>query len=252
MDRSALDSGAVGDNSAYWKLCEERFNNGFPVNSVDGPTFSNKMHFNHPSIDGHHEQVQPSLHGMFTSSDLRSLWKKIQKEYDKVFTNFKKSGNHNSSFTKSATDVFCREGLEDDESVAELMTSADINDVFGVEEGGFRCFTNSIVIIYLRLWLNERPGLTGFVSRHIPDEFQVDTMIAPVARATAKQQDAISSKRAMSRSPTDTLADSINNIAKSRKSDDGKKAMHDSIAIFHLSETKKSEVSTKIEEISLV
>ncbi len=23
VDRSALDSGAVGDNSAYWKLCEE-------------------------------------------------------------------------------------------------------------------------------------------------------------------------------------------------------------------------------------
>ncbi len=76
--------------------------------------------------------------------------------------------------------------LEDDESVAKSMTSADKNDVFGVEEGGFCCFTNSIVIIYLRLWLHEQPGLTGFVSQHTPDEFQVDTMVAPAATATAK------------------------------------------------------------------
>ncbi len=61
------------------------------------------------------------------------------------------------------------------------MNSADINDVFGQEQGGFCSFTNSVVMIYLHLWLNERPGLTGFVSRHIPDEFQVDTLTAPAA-----------------------------------------------------------------------
>jgi hypothetical protein len=90
VDRSALDSGAVGDNSPFW--CEECFNNGFPVNSIDGPTFADKLHFNHGTIDNYHEEVNPSQHGVFSSSELQSLWKEIQKEYDKVITNFKKAG----------------------------------------------------------------------------------------------------------------------------------------------------------------
>ncbi len=45
----------VGGNSTYWKLCEEQLNNGFPVNLVDGPTFADKVHFNHPIIDGYLE-----------------------------------------------------------------------------------------------------------------------------------------------------------------------------------------------------
>ena len=30
VDRAALDTGAVGSNSPFWKLCKEQFNNGFP------------------------------------------------------------------------------------------------------------------------------------------------------------------------------------------------------------------------------
>ncbi len=56
VDRAALDTGAVGSNSTFWKLCEERFNNGFPVDSVDGPMFADKVHLNHPTIDAHPEQ----------------------------------------------------------------------------------------------------------------------------------------------------------------------------------------------------
>jgi len=59
VDRSALDSGAVGDNSIFWKLCTEQFNRGFPVDSVDGPMFADTLHFSHPTIDSHHEHVQP-------------------------------------------------------------------------------------------------------------------------------------------------------------------------------------------------
>lgn len=62
--------------------------NGFPVDSVDRTTFADKVHFNHLSIDSHHDQVKPSLHGRFTSSELHALWKEIQKEYDKVLTIF--------------------------------------------------------------------------------------------------------------------------------------------------------------------
>jgi hypothetical protein len=53
------------------------------LSTVDGPAFADKVHFNHPIIGGHLEQVQPSKHGvLFTSSELHSLWKEIQKEYD--------------------------------------------------------------------------------------------------------------------------------------------------------------------------
>jgi hypothetical protein len=50
VDRAALDSGAVGYNSTYRKLCEEHFNIGFTINSVDGSTFADKLHFNHPTM----------------------------------------------------------------------------------------------------------------------------------------------------------------------------------------------------------
>jgi hypothetical protein len=52
----------------------------------------------------------------------------------------------------------------------------------------------------------------------------MDTMTALAAPATARQQSAIIT----------------------RKSNDGKIAMHDSISKFHLSKTKKSELSTKL------
>ncbi len=69
----------------------------------------------------------------------------MQKEYDKVFTNFKKLGNHHNSLRKSAMDVSQKEALSDDDSVESSMNSADISDIFGQEQCGFCCFTNSVV-----------------------------------------------------------------------------------------------------------
>jgi hypothetical protein len=252
VDRAALDAGAVGDNSLFWKLCEERFNNGFPADCIDGPTFADTLHFRHPTIDNHHEQVNPALHGVFSSSDLVSLWKEIQKEYERVFMNFKKSGNHNSSFTKEAMKLYKQaDGDNDNNSVDSSVCSTDLDDVFGVEEGGFCNFTNSIVIIYLRLWLNEKPGLTGFVSRELPAAIQIDSMNAPSSAFSIKRLSSLSSSDRLRRSP-DILADSINNLAKARKIDDGRKEMHSSIAKFHETETLKSSIVTKREEIELV
>ncbi len=62
--------------------------------------------------------------------------------------------------------VLREQGLLD--TIKEDFDDADEDDVFGVEEGGFCNFTNSIIIIFLRLWLNERPELVSFVSRQIP------------------------------------------------------------------------------------
>jgi len=188
VDRAALDARAVGLNSLFWTLCAERFHNGFLVDSIDGPLFANKVHFSHPAIDGHPKTVDPSQRSTFSSSDLNSFWKEIQKEYEKVFINFKKPGNHNSNFTKEAMKAFQKEADPETESVQSSVHSADLNDVFGVEEGDFCNFTNSIVVIYLRLWLNERPGLTNFVSHQLPDEIQVDSMVGPGAAAVANRQ----------------------------------------------------------------
>jgi len=92
----------------------------------------------------------------FSSADLLAMWKEIQKEYERVFSNFNKSGNHNSSFTREAIKMALAADEDGDDTLVKSITSADIDDVFGVEAGGFCNFTNSIVIIYLRLWLNEQ------------------------------------------------------------------------------------------------
>jgi hypothetical protein len=56
------------------------------------------------------------------------------------------------------------------------MDGAD--DEFGLETGGWCSFMNSLPIIYLRMWLNEKPTLTSFVSRQIPPDIQFDTAIS--------------------------------------------------------------------------
>jgi hypothetical protein len=129
VDRAALDTGAVRDNSAFWNLCEEQFNKGLSVDSVDGALFADKPHFNHPTIDVNHEPIWPSQHGVFFSSDLHSLWKETQKKYEKVIQNFKKSGNRYSSFTKEAMKVYRMEEATGGESLQSSLNSADSDDV---------------------------------------------------------------------------------------------------------------------------
>jgi hypothetical protein len=249
VDRAALDSGLVGDNSIYWKLVEERFNAGFPVGSIDGPLWANKVHFHHPLIANYDPQVHPEDHGTFSSSDLRSMWKELQKEYDRVFTNFKKSGNHNSSFTKAAMAVYRKETGDDDDNSNASFDSADADDCFGQEEDDFCCFTNSIVIVYLRLWLNEKPGLTNFVSRHLPAELQIDSMTGAAASLLRLQSKSIKRK---STDDAVSLAAAISELASAKKRDDGKKDMHNSISSFMASEKIKVEVETQMEKINLL
>jgi hypothetical protein len=115
----------------------------------------------HPTINQHHETVNPAIPGTFTSDELCRLWKEIQSDYDRDMINFTKSGNHNSNFTKAVIIALRDQGLI--ETNEEDFDEADEDDVFCVEEGGFCCFTNSINIIYLCMWLNESLGLVNFV-----------------------------------------------------------------------------------------
>jgi hypothetical protein len=112
--------------------------------------------------------------------------RKFKKSIEKVIINFKKSGNHNSSFTKEAMKALQKETDPDAESVQSSIHSG-------------------IVAIYLWLCLNERPGLTNFVSHQLPDEIQVDSMVGPGAAEVAKRESASENSRL--RKSQDILAD---------------------------------------------
>jgi hypothetical protein len=157
----------------------------------------------HPLFDQHDEVINPGTHGTFKAEKLQSLWKEMQSEYDTVLTKFTKSGNHQSSFTRAAM-----KALNNDET--SLLSSSSLNDdneeeeddlgddyEFGVVTGGWCCFTNSLPIIYLCMWLNEWPLLTLFVSQKIPDGIQLDTFISCVKikeeEATAHPQNIMDS-----------------------------------------------------------
>jgi hypothetical protein len=109
---------------------------------MDGKVFVDKMHFLHPSIEGHHETVNPAVHGNFSSEELRKIWNDIQSDYDNVMINFTKSGNHSSNFTKAAVIELRDQGLVD--TTEEDFDDADADEIFSVEEGSFFNFTNSM------------------------------------------------------------------------------------------------------------
>jgi hypothetical protein len=146
--------------------------------------------------------------------------------------------------------AFQKETDPDAESIQSSIHSADLDDVFRVEEGGLCNFMNSIVVIHLRLWLNKHPGLTNFVIHQLPNEIQEDSMVAPGTAAVAKRKLASDTSRLRKR--PGILAESISNLAKARKVDDGHKKMHISITEFNCSETQKSRINVKMKEIHLV
>ncbi len=100
------------------------------------------------------------------------------------------------------------------DTTEEDFDEAKEDKLFGLEEGGFCNFTDSILIIYLRLWLNERPGLVSFVSRRIPGPMQVDSMAAAAADAAAPASSRQSEEKRWS---LDFLASAIKELAESRK-----------------------------------
>jgi hypothetical protein len=97
---------------------------------------------------------------------------------------------------------------EDDDDLGD-------DDEFGVEAGGWCCFMNSLPIIYLRMWLNERPLLTTFVSRKIPDGIQLDTMKAEAKKRSASDRDSTKSDgKKQKKSPSESIADAFISFVK--------------------------------------
>ncbi len=109
---------------------QKQINEGFPDGSADGPVLSDKVHFMHPTINQHHETINPAIHGTFASAQ--------------VMINFTKSGNHNSNFTKAAIIALRNQGLL--ETNENDFDEDDEDDVFGVEEGGLDGLTTALLL----------------------------------------------------------------------------------------------------------
>jgi valyl-tRNA synthetase len=107
------------------------------------------------------------------------------------------------------------DSLNDDD-----LDEGDDNE-FGMESGGWCCFTNSLPIIYLQIWLNEKPDLTHFVSRQIPQDVQLDTsnsMASKKQRAsdTSSQCKSIKSQK---KSPNEAVAEALIGYIKTKEAE---------------------------------
>jgi len=103
------------------------------------------------------------------------MWKDIQSEYDTVMAKFTKLGNHNSNFMQAAMAAL-QGNMSDLSEDSSSIDKEDLDDDFRMDERGCCFLTNCLTITYPSMWLNEKPGLTGFVSRKIPEEIQMDSL----------------------------------------------------------------------------
>ncbi len=184
-------------------------------------------------------------------------------EYATVMVNFTKSDNHESSFTRVAMRVLLN--AEDKSSNDGDSISGDIDeasgeeaDEFGVDQGGFCCFMNSLPIVYLRMWLNEKPHMTSFTSRRIPDECQLDAMDDKNKKrkaSTAIVAEPRSNKK--QKSPLETIADAFTSFLQSRNQDTEKqyeltKTLGDDMQIYMSSQSKKEWIDLLERQIEVL
>ncbi len=95
------------------------------------------------------------------------------------------------------------------------------DDKFGMETGGWCCFMNSLPIIYLRMWLNEKPNLTSFVSRQIPTDVQPDSGVAEGSKKKRKASESASvtnnKGNKLKKSPTEAMAEAISGLVRMKE-----------------------------------
>jgi hypothetical protein len=120
----------------------------------------------------------------------------LQAEYDTVTVNLTKSGNHDSSFTRVAKLSLNQTDGEDSQQSISILKDDDVNegddDEFGMDGGGWCCFTNSLPIVYICMWLNKKTSLTSFVGGQIPADVQCDSAKADGNQTKWKASDTIS------------------------------------------------------------
>ena len=74
-------------------------------------------------------------------------------------------------------------------------------------------FTNSLLSIYLHMWLNKKPGLTALVSRKIPEEIQMDSLGNIMSGKRSMTSSSTSSEqKSKKRTPGELMMDAMNNL----------------------------------------
>ena len=229
----------VGSQNKFWQMVEERFNNGFPAMSVDGPLHADRVLFYHPLFN-ENVLINPAEHREFTADALRSYWKTLQGEYNTVMTLFCKSGNHESSFARTALLAWLKSEGETLPETPERTSPPSYEEQYGMEEGGFCRFTTSLPVIYLRLTLNEHPNLTDFVKREIPKEIQVDTAGGRSKRRSDASEKSKDSKTKLN--PVDNLVGVLGNyFSKAAEGKPNDEKVGDLIAAYTATEKSKAE-----------
>jgi hypothetical protein len=81
-------------------------------------------------------------------------------------------------------------------------------------------FTNSLPIIYLQMWLNEKPDLTQFASQQIPQDVQLDVTNA-VASKKQRATDTIYVGKSHKKSPNEAVAEAMVGFLKVKRQKTG-------------------------------
>ncbi len=185
-----------------------------------------------------------------------------------VIVNFTKPGNHDSSFTKAAMVAFNRmESKNDSDSSSNSLNDDDCSegddDEFGMETGGWCSFTNSLPIVYLRMWLNEKPNLTSFVSRQIPQVVQLDTGNMDASRKKRKASEAVSRKsitddKHSRKTPSEAIADAFVGYMKYKETEAAvqpssvTESLGEDLQSFMKSQSTKEKIELVEKQISVV
>jgi len=229
--RNQLDTNMVGANSPFWRKVSSLFHcvDGCDP-CTDGIDFLDKVHFEHTFYSQHCESIDPSKHGKFPNDKLRSMWSKIKTDYETAMVNFTKSGNHASSFTAEVMRELRRQekgksravdanGIANDSSVESSEDEDEEYDVAedpeGTGEKGFANFTRSLVVIYLRQWLNEKPEQTNFCSRQLPIDAQSDSLATAATTTTATLSS--TKKRKKKQTGREAVLDLVTELIETRK-----------------------------------
>ncbi len=110
---------------------------------------------------------------------------------------------------------------ESESSLNDDDVNEDNDDEFGMEGGGWCCFTNSLPIVYLRMWLNEKPNLTSFVSRQIPADVQCDSAKADGNQKKRKASDSMTTNinNKQKKSPSEAIAEAFAGFVKVKEAE---------------------------------
>jgi hypothetical protein len=133
------------------------------------------------------------------------------------------------------------------------------DDEFGTKTGGWCCFTSSLPIVYLCMWLNEKPNLTSFVSRQIPIDVQLDTGNVNSSKKQRASESSISAKsnRSIKKSPNKQVAEALIGYIRAKEAvavqpQNISNTLSEELESFKHSQSRKEKIELLEKQISVV